>query len=75
MNNQIKVGDTFPVFEVVNTTRADKTIIGKTTIELGEYMFFKKIKYRTVPINDNDRFWKSELKQVGTIRIKNLKDK
>lgn len=74
MNKQIKVGDTFRVFEVVNTTRQDRTIIGKTTIELAEYMYFKKIKYRTVLINNESRFWKYELKQVGTIRVTSLKD-
>ena len=75
MKKQIKVGDTFRVFEVVNFPD-NSCPIGLQGIEV------RVKENQTYPylvkINTPDRecwFESSEIKQVGTIRIKSLKDK
>lgn len=71
-----KVGDTFRVFEVVDS---HKHINGKTGIEI-EFDKFDcdlshHILFERKIINNRMWFRAEELKQVGTIRIKSLKDK
>jgi len=71
---EIKVGDTFRVFEVVNFPD-HSCPIGCTGIEVA-FLNGDSCPH-LVKINTEDRecwFESSELKQVGTIRIKHLKD-
>jgi len=71
MKTEIKVGDTFRVFEVVNPMfESEDKFIGKQSLERKSVL---RLNYLFI----SDNIWdiKHELKQVGTIRIKSLKDK
>ena len=68
----MKVGDTFRVFEVVKPGVGFEACLNKIGIE---EEFKPKLKYphRLNLSNCNSVFETSELKQVGTLRIKSLK--
>jgi len=70
----MKVGDTFRVFEVLNTY---DFLNSKTGIEIQFDKSDSNLPHRILLNNKNinNRMWfkSKELKQVGTIRIKSLK--
>ena len=68
MKTEIKVGDTFRVFEVVKPENTVKDYKGKQFVETYKGALAYSIYAELA-------FAEHELKQVGTIRIKSLKDK
>ena len=74
MNKQIKVGDTFRVFEVVKREGyMGQRISNVTGIEIPNKN--KLYPYRLLTKNGESLHFECEVKQVGTIRIKWLKEK
>ena len=69
----MKVGDTFRVFEVVKPGLGFEACLEKTGIE-ESYVENLEYPHRLNLINCNSVFRSSEIKQVGTIRIKSLKN-
>lgn len=82
MNNKIKVGDTFPVYEVIYfpPNKALKIdMIGKVGLGLDTILSNNSLKAyaHQLVVSDYNSVWfkTDEIKQVGTLRIKSLKPK